>query len=189
MRHVLPAAALFLASALSAAAAPQTYVLEPDKSSVAFEADFGSTPITGQLRVSRADLTLDFASLTRCEVRVTLDVAGARASFPFAAQAMKGPEVLDAARFPQITFASTSVQGDGASARITGDLTLRGVSRPVTLEASLYRQKGFASGDDSHLSILLTGSLRRSDFGATGFADMVGDTVRLRILARIARVE
>ena len=59
----------------------------------------------------------------------------------------------------------------------------------MTLAASIYRQQGSADGDLSHLTIRLTGAVQRSAFGATGWNDMVGDEVRLDILARIARVD
>jgi polyisoprenoid-binding protein YceI len=91
---------LCLASPLGAA--PVDYVLEPAASTVAFETDFGPDRITGQLPITRADLTLDFDRVTNCKVAVTLDASGAQASFPFAAQALKGPKVLDAATHPHI---------------------------------------------------------------------------------------
>jgi polyisoprenoid-binding protein YceI len=66
--------------------------------------------------VPSADLTLDFDDVATCRVDVPLDVSNAKASFSFAAQAMKGPKVLDAGAYPKITFHSTSVRakGDGA---------------------------------------------------------------------------
>jgi len=170
-------------------AAPATYVLETQKSAVGFEADFGSNTITGKMPVTRADLTLDFTALSRSKIAVILDISGAQASFPFATQAMKGPKMLDADRHPEITFVSTSLTGTIDGAEVKGRLTLRGVTHPVVLHAVLYRQQGFAAGDTSHLTILLTGEVLRSAYGATGWADMVGDSVRLRILARIARVD
>jgi polyisoprenoid-binding protein YceI len=102
---------------------------------------------------------------------------------------MKGPKVLDAVAFPQITFASTSVQAKGEGAVVEGIVTIRGVAKPMLMQAVIWRQKGHAAGDLSHLTIRLTGTVNRSDFGATGWADMVGDQVRLDILARIARVD
>ena len=66
-----------------------------------------------------------------------------------------------------------------------GDLTIRGVTQPVTLRAELYRTKGSAAGDNSHLTVRLTGRVNRSAFGATGWSDMVGDEVRIIITARI----
>lgn len=170
------------------AAAPANYVLEPTTSTVGFETDFGKDHIIGKMPITEADLTLDFDRIANCKVAVTLDASGAEASFPFAAQAMKGPKVLDTDAHPQITFESTSVKAAGKGALVAGWITIRGVKQPMVLDAEIWRQKGTAEGDLSHLSIHLTGAVMRSKFGATGWADMVGDEVRLDILARIARV-
>lgn len=176
-----------LATALSAGALPRRYALKPDTSSVGFVADFGSDRITGRMPVTRAELTLDFASLANCRVSVTLDAAGATASLPFAAQAMKGPLVLDTGAHPEITFVSTAVHDSSDGAVIEGLLTIRGVTRPITLDASLYRRNGTKPGDLDHLVIRLTGTVHRSDYGAGGWADMVGDAIQLDILASIDR--
>lgn len=170
-----------------AAAAPVPYSLDAARSRVAFEVAFGPDRISGTMPVAAADLALDFRDVSTSHVDVTLDAADATASFPFAAQAMKGPKVLDAGHFPAITFVSRSVTRTTEGARIEGLLTLRGVARPVTLDARIYRQTGTAEGDLSHLTLKLTGTVRRSDFGATGWADMVSDEVRLDILARVDR--
>ena len=183
---LLPTLWLLLSTPL--AAAPANYVLEPDASTVGFATDFGKDHITGKMPITSADLTLDFDRIANCKVAVTIDASGAQASFPFAAQAMKGPKVLDTAAHPQITFESTSVKSVGQGAKVSGWVTIRGIKQPMVLDAQIYRQKGTAVGDRSHLSIHLTGSVMRSKFGATGWSDMVGDEVRLDILARIARV-
>ena len=101
---------------------------------------------------------------------------------------MKGPKVLDTAAHPQILFKSTKVMASGKGAKVVGMVTIRGISKPMVLDAQIFRQKGAAEGDLSHLSIRLTGAVQRGQFGATGWADMVGDEVRLDILALIARV-
>jgi polyisoprenoid-binding protein YceI len=170
-----------------AGAAAVHYALDAARSNVRFETDFGADKITGDMPVSAADLTLDFANVANSKVAVQLDVSNASASFPFAAQALKGPKVLDAGSHPQITFQSTSVKRSGDGAKVTGNITIRGVTRPMVLDATIYRQKGTDAGDLSHLTIRLVGSVRRSDFGATGWADMVSDEVRLDILARVDR--
>lgn len=170
-------------------AAPIPYAIEAAKSTVGFETDFGPDKINGSMPVTRADLVLDFRNVANCTIAVTLDISKATASFPFATQALKGPKVLDSATWPDITFVSTAVRTKGDGAEVDGHLTIRGVTRPVTLAANIYRQTGFDEGDYTHLSVLLTGAVNRSDFGATGWADMVGDEVRLRILARIAEVK
>lgn len=189
MRRLKLLLTLLAALAGPALAAPSAYVLEPESSSVGFETDFGPDRISGRMPVTRADLTLDFDRVANSTVAVTLDVTGAQASFPFAAQAMKGPKVLDARSFPTISFTSTSVQASGKGAKVLGNLTIRGVTRPTTLTAGIYQQQGSADGDLSRLTVRLTGAVNRSDFGATGWNDMVGDQVRLDIIARIRRVD
>lgn len=193
MRRVLLACILgglnFASLGLSAIAKPVPYALEQDESSVGFETDFGPDLITGIMPVKSAALVLDFDRVENCRIDVALDVASAQASFPFAAQAMKGPKVLDAAGHPEMSFRSTAIRRAGDGARVEGQLTIRGVTRPVVLRAEIYRQKGTQEGDLRQLTVRLTGVVLRSEFGATGWADMVGDEVRLTILARIARAE
>lgn len=190
MRHRwIATACLALMLSGPALAKPVPYILEPAESTVGFETDFGPDKITGAMPVKSADLILDFERVENCQIIVALDVTGAQASFPFAAQAMKGPKVLDSENFPEMSFRSTAVRAAGDGARVDGNLTIRGVTRAVTLDAMIWRQKGTEAGDLSQLTIRLTGAVLRSDFGATGWADMVGDEVRLSILARIARVE
>ena len=186
MRLALP---LILLMAPPAAALPVDYQLQADASEVGFSVDFGPDQITGQMPVTLADLTIDFDRLADCRFEVALDVGGTKASFPFAEQALKGPKVLDAAEHPTITFRSTAVRAMGEGAAVDGILTIRGVEKPVTLTATIYRQKGTVEGDRSRLTVHLVGAVNRSDFGAVGWADMVGDQVRLDIMARIARVD
>jgi polyisoprenoid-binding protein YceI len=189
MRRLAAPPALCLMIASPAGAAPTTCGLEPEESSVGFETDFGPDHITGTCTVNRADLTVDFDRLANTQVAVTPDTRRATASFPFVAQAMKGPKVLDSATWPEITFVSSSVHRAEDAALVDGALTIRGITRPVTLQASLYRQRGTAEGDLSQLTIRLTGAVNRSDYGATGWSDMVGDQVRLDILARIRQAD
>lgn len=174
-----------IALPLTAQARPVAYLLQTAASSVAFETDFGKEHITGTFPLARAALTLDFETVANSTIDVTLDVAHAKANFPFAAQALRGATVLDAGAHPEMHFVSTRVKARGDGADVSGNITIRGVTRPITLRAVIYQQKGSAKGDRSHLSVRLTGRVKRSDFGATGWAELVGDEVRILIDARI----
>ncbi len=187
-RSLIAASALTVFLSWPGEAAPARYSLDAAASMVGFETKFGPDTITGSMPVANADVTVDFEKLAASRVAVTLDVSGAEASFPFATQAMKGPKVLDAGSYPQITFVSTAVHARNPSeAQIDGDITIRGVTRPITFDASIWRQQGSEPGDLSRLTIRLVGSINRSDFGATGWNDMVADQVKLDIRARITR--
>jgi len=177
--------ALLALLTLPAQAGTVAYQMDAANSTVAFETDFGPDKITGSIPLEKANLKLDFDNVTNCTVDVVLDVSGATASFPFAAQALKGPKVLAAKDHPRMTFESTSVKRAGDAAEVTGNLTIRGVTKEVTLKAQLFRPQGSAPDDLDQLTVKLSGSVNRSDFGATGWSDMVGDQVRIIITARI----
>ncbi|TNE94748.1 MAG: hypothetical protein EP337_00190 [Rhodobacteraceae bacterium] len=172
-----------------ATAAARHYLLDGQGSQVGFSTDFGDSKITGRFPVAAATLHLDFRNVSNSAVNVTLDVYRAVANFPFAAQAIKGPKMLDARHFPTIDFQSTRVRRSGKGAIVDGMLTLRGVTRPISLRAVLMRAAGSDPGDLDHLIIRLTGAVSRSAFGASGWPDAVGDEVLLVINARIALAE
>ncbi|MEX0319173.1 MAG: YceI family protein [Ruegeria sp.] len=185
---LLSLAALPLAAPLSAA--PVRYRLDQSASSVGFFFTLSGSAQKGTMPIRSADIVIDTANLTRSRADVTLDVARARTNLVFARTAMLGPDVLDARRFPTIRFTSTRVQlGPGGrlsdGARITGDLTVRDVTRPVVLEASLFRRRGSAADDLSELSFRLRGAISRRAFGASGYRDLVRDAVTLDIRAVI----
>lgn len=168
-----------------AAARPLTYGLNAAGSVVGFEVDLGQTPMAGTMPVVHADIRLDFDRAAASRVVVTLNPAAARMALPFATEAMRGPEVLATKSFPDIRFESTSVRAKGDGATVEGRITIRGVTKPIILAARLSRPKGTAPGYRDELTIRLTGAVSRAAFGASGFADLVGDQVRLDIRAHI----
>lgn len=91
-------------------------------------------------------------------------------------------QFLDAAKFPKATFVSTAttLDTDGRSGIITGDLTLRGVTLPMTLRVAFVGVgRSFPFGTVAGFSA--TGSLKRSDFGSRSLLSYVGDDVSLEI--------
>ncbi len=186
--RALAAVSVWVAITISAAAAPVPYRLDTDRSKVGFQVRFGPDRITGQIPVQSADIQVDFQNAANNRVHVVLAPTGARASFPFATQAMRGPKVLAADRFPTMTFRSTGIRLHSLqSAEIAGRLTLRGQTHPVTLRAQLFRQRGTDPGDLSRLLLRVTGQIKRSAWGATGWIDMVSDEIDLDMIIRIER--
>ncbi|WP_299679017.1 YceI family protein [uncultured Roseobacter sp.] len=178
--------------ATAGGAASQRYDLVSARSRVAFLFDFSGATQTGTVPVSAADIRVDTANLTRSSADVTADVRGARTGMVFITQALLSPSVLDAQNHPMVRYRSTRVRlgRDGRiseGARIDGELTLRGVTRPLSLDASLTRPPGSAPDDLSVLTIRLTGTLSRSAFGAIGYPKLVADPVDLDISAEIQR--
>lgn len=179
---------LWLALACPLAAAPMQYALQTATSDVGFEVSMGQTPLRGTMPVASADIRLDFDNAAASQVSVTLSPGKARMGLPFAAEAMKGPDVLATKAYPEIIFESTQIRAEGDGAIVEGKITIRGVTRPITLAARLSRPQGTPEGYRDDLTIRLTGAVSRAAFGATGYPDMVGDEVRLDIRAHVRRV-
>ncbi|WP_170393733.1 MULTISPECIES: YceI family protein [Ruegeria] len=193
-RRIVLAGLAALPMARPAQAALTQYELVSQGTSVDFTFDLSGLAQSGTMPIQSADIQIDLSNLINSRVSVTLNAAEARTRLPFARTAMLSAGVLDVENFPTIHFTSTKVQlGEGGrisrGAEITGDLTLRGVTRPITLQANLHRPPGSAANILDMLSIQLTGSLNRHDFGASGYADLVQDTVGLDIRAEIKKAE
>ncbi len=175
-----------------ALAALQPYELVQDGTSVDFIFALSGITQSGSMPIQSADIQIDLGNLPNSSVAVVLSVADARTNIPFARKPMLSESVLDAATFPTIQFKSTNILlGEGGrisrGAKIVGDLTVRDITRPIALQANLFRERGSATDSLNDLSIRLTGALNRHDFGASGYADLVQDTVGLDIQARIKR--
>ncbi len=175
--------------ASAALAAPEAYRLDTGASQVGFTYDLAGAPTRGVMPISAARLQIDVHDIRASVIDVTLNPRRAKAGIFVATEAMRGPQVLDARQFPQIRFQTREITGSLKGAQIRGDLTIRDVTRQVTLDARLFRQRGTAVTDVSQLEVVLSGEVDRHHFGATGFADLVGPTIRLRILARMIRID
>ena len=182
-------AALFVIAFLAAAAqaSPATYILDPERSSVRFTWFYGANPVAGRIEIANAQVTLDLERIGQSDVHVALDAGSAQAGFLFATQALRGPRMFDAASFPEITFASQDFRLQNGAVEVDGMVTIRGVTQPMVMQATLYRQEGTEPADRDHLAIELVGAIDRHAFGASGWSDEVGAQVEFRILAYIDR--
>jgi len=101
---------------------------------------------------------------------------------------LKAADWLDAAKFPEITFKSKQIERTGdRTAKVTGDLTLHGVTKPVTLDA-VFNGAG-ANPLNKHYTVGFeaTGAIKRSDFGVKTYVPLIGDDVKIIISAAFER--
>ncbi|MEL7300297.1 MAG: YceI family protein [Pseudomonadota bacterium] len=191
--HRLPALllALLLIAPLTAPAAlaqAVSYALDRETSLVGFAFDLtGGSEIKGNMPVAAAEIALDVDTLEQSRAVVTLDTRRAITEQAFATDAMLGPNVLAAEDFPTIRFEATRITGNVNAARVEGRVTIKGITRPITLDAQVFRQRGTEAGDLSRLSVFMTGRVDRRDFGADGFPQFVGPEIRIEILTRLTR--
>ena len=101
---------------------------------------------------------------------------------------LKGPNFFDLAQFPTATFKSTKVEKTGADTlAVTGDFTLHGVTRPVTLAVKVLKVGEHPMKKTPMLGFDATATVKRSDFGITKFTPMVSDDIELHIAVEAAQ--
>ena len=176
-----------------------TYQLDPAHASLVFRVShLGMSAYTAGFGTFDARLEFDPADPANSKVTATIDPRSLRLPSPpdgFLATLL-GPEWFDAESFSEIAFASSEVEITGpTTARITGDLTLHGVTLPVALDATFNGGYGDHPMDPSgsRIGFSAEGSLERSAFGmgfgvpAPGTALGVGDLVTFSIEAEFTR--
>lgn len=166
-----------------------TYQVDPMHTQVAWEVNhMGFTMLEGMFPVSAGTLTIDPANLKAAKVSVTMQIDQiAVTAAPFANH-LKSAELFDAASNPTATFVSTAVTPTGkGKATITGTLTIKGIARPVTLQAVFMGAGENPVAKQANIGFSATGTIKRSDFGLGLYAPLVSDTVALRINAAFAR--
>ena len=147
-----------------------SYTIDHAHSTVVFRVNhIGFSNYTAQFTEIGATLQLDPADPERSSVEVTIPVRSLQIPTPPAGfrDTLMGAAWFDAAQFPNITFRSTRVEPTGAdTARITGDLTLHGVTRPIVLEATFNGGwAGIPQDPHARVGFSARGSLKRSEFG------------------------
>lgn len=121
--------------------------------------------VRGEFGKTTGTIHLDEADLTRSSVEATIDAATVSTRNPDRDAHLRSPDFFDVARYPTVTFRSTRVEKAAAGAlQVTGDLTLRGVTRPVTLQVTVSPEvKGM--GGETRRGFSATTRINRQDYG------------------------
>lgn len=175
------AASLLLAG--SAIAAPVTYTLDPAHTQViATWSHFGLSNPNAYFGDVDGTLVYDAADPTRSSVNVTLPLSGMHAFTAKFDQHLRSADFFDAVKFPAATFSSTKVEAAGeGKLRVTGDLTLHGVTKPVVLDVTVNAVGEHPAAKVPAAGFDATATIKRSDFGVDLYAPNVSDEVHLRI--------
>ena len=164
-----------------------TYQVDPGHTQIAFAYDhMGFSNNFGLISQPTGTLTLDPKKPAAAKVSIDVPIANLRTGISALDEHLMKSDFFDAAKFPKATFVSTSVKPDGAtSAEITGNLTIKGVTKPVTLDADFYgagKAPAMAGGKEN-VGFVATTTVKRSDFNMGYGVPMVGDNIELKIVA------
>ncbi len=128
-------------------------------------------------------LTLDPKNPSAATVSVEFPVANIRTGVSALDEHLMKPDFFDGAKFPTAKFVSTGVKVEGTTADITGNLTIKGITKPVTLDAQFYGAGANPMNKKENVGFSATTAIKRSDFGMGGFVPVVGDEIELKIVA------
>lgn len=160
-----------------------TYAVEPNHTQVLFSVNhMGFTTYTGQFTKASGTLTLDAAKPDASKLDVSVDVGSVTTPSDKLSDELKSDAWLDAGKFPAITFKSTKVVKTGADmAKVTGDLTMHGVTKTETLTVK-FNGAGVNQLDKKYTTgFEVSGKIKRSDFGVKTYVPLIGDEVTLTI--------
>ncbi|WP_287596212.1 YceI family protein [Thermomonas sp.] len=160
-----------------------TYQLDPTHTDVLAQwTHFGFSQPSAHFGISDGTLVYDAADVAKSSVQVTMPITGIDTFVDKLDEHLQSAEFFDAGKFPNATFKSTSVAAAGTNKlTVSGDLTIKDITKPVTLEVTLNGAGEHAMLKKQAIGFSATATIKRTDFGVGAYAPNVSDEVQLRI--------
>ncbi len=180
--QLISAAALTAAFASTAFAAPETYNVEPNHTYANFSySHMGLSTQISKFSKTSGTVTYDKVAKTGA-VDVTIDMTSVDTGSTLFNGHIQGADFLDTAAFPSAAFKSTKVvfQGD-KPATIEGNLTIKGVTKPVTLTVNHFNNIAHPMMKKDAIGANASTVIKRTEFNADKYAPLVGDDVTITI--------
>jgi polyisoprenoid-binding protein YceI len=160
------------------------YVVDADHTQVIWSVDhFGFSRLYGMVGEMSGTLDIDPARAGAAKVAIDIPLSGLTVTSAGFGKHLATADLFDTAKFPTARFVSRTVTVRGTQATIAGDLTLRGVTKPLTLDARLHGAGANPRNKKQTVGFSATAKLKRSDYGLGYAAPAVSDEVKLEITA------
>ena len=179
---IAPALALSAAAAAPALAAPETFVLDGSHTFPRFSySHFGYSTQLSSFNKTTGKVVFDKAAKTGA-VDIVIDTKSVNTGFDTFNEHIQGEDFLDTAKFPTATFKSTKVVFEGDKpAKVEGQLTIKGVTKPVTLTVTSFQAMPHPMMKKDAIGANAYTVIKRSEFNAGKYAPYVGDEVRIDV--------
>jgi polyisoprenoid-binding protein YceI len=163
-------------------AGPETYVIDPNHSMPRFEySHFGYSTQLSRFDKATGKIIIDRAAQTG-SVDVVIDATTVDSGFPLFNTHLQDEDFFDTSKYPTITFKSTNVKFDGDKvASVDGDLTVKGVTKPVTLTLLSFFCMPHPMLKKDACGATATTKIKRTDFNMGKYVPYVSDEVTLTI--------
>lgn len=177
----LSAVIMVMASTV-AMAAPATYTIDDSHTFVRFSYDhLGLSVQSSQFNRTTGTVVWDQEAGT-AEVELVIDTTSVETGFPLFNEHIQGEDFFNTAEYPTATFTSTQVVFDGERPMsIDGELTIKGITQPVTLEVTHFAAMPHPMLQRDAIGANATTVINRSDFDAGMYVPNVGDEVTISI--------
>lgn len=174
--------AVVLASTVTLAA-PVDYKIDPTHTATVFSWNhFGFSTPSANFSDIQGVIKVDNAKPANSSVNVTIPLSSVNTNVPALDKEFQEEAWFNAAKYPNITFKSTKVETkDKKHFKITGDLTVKGITKPVVLDAVLNKQGEHPMAKVPAIGFNATTSFNRSDFGLGNYVPNVGDKITVNI--------
>lgn len=170
-----------------ARAASGSYTVDTPHTQVLFTVNhLGFSEYTGIFTNPTGMLVLDKANPSASKVEIVFPIEQLRTTVTALDTHLKSADFFDAAKFPEGRFVSTKIVARGQTATITGELTLKGITKPVVLQARFVGAGTDMRSKKPYVGFAATTTIKRSDWGIT-YAPAVSDEVKLTINAGFAQ--
>jgi polyisoprenoid-binding protein YceI len=186
-RKILLCPALFLLVA-SAFAQMETWKIDPAHSAAQFSVKhLAISTVRGQFQKISGTVVYDPRDAAKTSIDVSIDAASVDTRVDRRDQDLRSPNFLDVQKFPAITYKSTRVEAAGpGKLKVTGDLTIHGVTKEVVLDldgpsAPITAMGGLRMGASA------TTKINRKDFGVSGAPAMVGDDISITLDVEVTK--
>lgn len=143
---------------------------------------------TGSFTDWHGTVDVDDADIAASSVDVVVETDSIQMLDPQQTSMLKDADFFDVEHFPEMTFRSTRIERTAAdSLKVEGDLTLRGITRPMTMAVTVTDREPQAPPGTRYARFQGVGTLKRSEFGMTKYVDVIGDTVEISIATEARR--
>ena len=189
MKLIVSVAVVSLTFSITAVAQSNVWQLDPAHSSAQFAVrHMGISTVRGTFTKLSGTAHYDPADAKNDSVEVTIEPASVDTRVEMRDNDLRSDHFFDVQKYPSMAFRSTKIESVGADKlKITGDLAIRGVTKPVGLDVEGPTKPINDGQGHLHMGISASGTLNRTDFGMTGYQGVVGNEVKLTIDAELVQ--
>src|SRR5437773_4398373 len=189
LKTMMSALAVVMISSLCLAE-PQTWQIDPNHTASQLSMrHLGSSTVRGQFEKTSGTVVFDPSDPAKTSIDATIDATTFNSRVQMRDNDVRSPHFLDVAKYPTITFKSTRTEvASAGKLKITGDLTIHGVTKQVTLEVEAPSQPiQDPMGKGLRMGATATTKINRNDFGITTMPGIVADEIQIVLDVELTR--